>query len=293
MTHPKSQYVAAWALACALSCMSYAQPVLVGGTSFQSQDAMIVDIDVTTGTASNPRNTGISVLGGIAFQQATGQLFALTTAPSNAVPNSLVRIDILTGQWNLVGSTGLYLAEGDLAFNPLDGFLYGLQDVTPAVNQRNLFRVNTTTGLGTLVGPLPASADYSAMAFDSLGSLYVIDTGFAVNSTLHRINPSTGAILTSSTMNVDLGSAAGMAFDPTTGTYYVADGGDPAATNILYSLDVTSATLTSIGPIGFGISGLSFVTVPEPTSFGLIAFVLSGFAIRRVSKMLRGSHDIT
>ena len=42
---------------------------------------------------------------------------------------------------------------------------------------RDLFTINTSTGAATLVGDLNLpTSDLSAMAFDSTGNLYVIDT---------------------------------------------------------------------------------------------------------------------
>jgi hypothetical protein len=69
-------------------------------------------------------------------------------------------------------------------------------------------------------------------------------------------------------MNFNLGGTAGLTFDPISGIGYVADGYF-AGTNLLYSLDTGSGTLTPIGATLFaeGMSGLAFYSVPEPSSF--------------------------
>src|SRR5437016_944782 len=122
-----------------------AQPVLVGCTgnaTANSPTSKIVDIDPVSGAASNPRDTGIFLLAGIARQPSTGTLFGLTTLVSNPA-NSLITIDIATGTPTLVGSVGLSgIVEGDLAFNPFNGFLYGLQTGTGPGVQRNIFRID-------------------------------------------------------------------------------------------------------------------------------------------------------
>src|SRR5262245_56159869 len=128
----------------ATSKSAIAQVILIGCTAnvdSTSPTSNIVDVDTSTGTAINPRNTGIFVIGGIAAQPSTGMLFGLTTNVSSPA-NSLIQIDPSSGNVTLIGTTGLpRIVEGDLAFNPLDGMLYGLQDLGITVTQRNFFRL--------------------------------------------------------------------------------------------------------------------------------------------------------
>lgn len=269
-----------------------AQVVLVGLTGITDNfgpTARIVDINLTTGTATNPRDTGILLIGGIAVQPTTGYLFGLTTSPSSPA-NSLVRIDLSTGSPTLVGSTGLpNIVEGDLAFNPLNGLLYGMADLGAAGGHRNFFQVNPATGSASIIADLPNpanSTDYSSLAFDSNGILYCIDSpqgGPPVNSRLLTINPTTGAITSNITMNLKLGGGNGMAFDPDTGLAYVGDSTFPG-TGLLYSLDVSSGFLTAIGPTSIpgGIVGLT--AVPEPSSIAFL--VVPALLIARRRKTL-------
>src|SRR4051812_4601414 len=91
-----------------------ADVVLVGCTgspTFSGPPSSIVDISIATGAASNPRNTGIIALGGIATQPSTGILFGLTTYASSPV-STLITIDVLTGAPTAIGPTGLpFLVE--------------------------------------------------------------------------------------------------------------------------------------------------------------------------------------
>jgi DNA-binding beta-propeller fold protein YncE len=232
----------------------------------------LYDVNTSTGAATNARSTGINSLVGIAFR-ADGALFGLTTFGGTPNPSALFSINPTTGASTLVGSTGLSsIFEGDLAFDPTSNTLYGLQNV-PTVGLRELFTINTSTGAAAVVGDLnlPAS-DLSAMAFDAAGNLYVIDTG---GKLLLRVNKSTAAVTNSVSMSTQLGNAAGMAFSPTTGAAYVADGA-AGGTNTLYTLNLTTGALAPVGGTGGanGLAGLSFVpplqpSVPEPSTLAL------------------------
>jgi hypothetical protein len=254
-------------------------------TNQPTTTAKLVDINLTTGAASNPRDTGIYALTGIATQPVSGNLFGLTSGFSTPA-NSLIHIDPSNGAVTVVGSTGLPLiVEGDLAFNPLNGFLYGVQDLGQSLTDRNLFRINALTGLATVISNLP-SGDYSALAFIGTGLLYAIDTAGNNNSYLMNINPTNGAVSILVQMNVNLGSAAGLAINPITGVAYVADGGDASGnpTNLLFTVDLATGLASSVGPTGVvgGISGLAFIAVPEPSSLFLVATAGLSFLIRRM-----------
>jgi len=84
---------------------------------------------------------------------------------------------------------------------------------------------------------------------------------------------------------VNLGAAAGLAFDPLTGTAYLADGAE-GATASLYTLDIGTGFATLIGSTAapVGIAGLTFIGVPEPSSIfmaGLGVFAMRCFLRRK------------
>jgi len=134
---------------------------------------------------------------------------------------------------------------------------------------------------------MPSTGDLSTLAFSPAGVLYTIDTVGNGNSILHTVDPNTAQFLSSNTLNVNLGAAAGMTFDPANGQVYVADGGT-SATNLLYSLDIAMSSLFPIGPTGVpgGIAGLTFISVPEPTSISLLSVVGISYLCRRSNRRL-------
>jgi hypothetical protein len=254
------------------------------GNSF---DGVLYDVNVATGATTNPRSigTGANSVMGIAFAP-NGALYGLTTFLSTPA-NALIAINPVTGASTTIGSTGLSLAEGDLAFDPTSGALYGISHMD--VGNRQLFTVDVATGAGTIVGTLGGLNDYdfSAMTFASDGTLYMLGSAILTQATrLLTVNKSTAAITNAVTLSSDFGGTAGMDFHPLTGALYVVDGGVDipivAGTDNLYTVNLSTGALTLVGPTGLadGLAGLAFV-VPEPTSVGLALAGVVGLAMRR------------
>jgi DNA-binding beta-propeller fold protein YncE len=257
---------------------AHAQTLL--GNSF---NGVLYDVNLGTGAATNPRPIGVGAdsLTGIAFAPS-GALYGLTTF-SGTPGNSLVSINPATGASTQIGFTGLPIAEGDLAFDPTSGLLYGMQDVSQ--NDRRLFTINLATGAGTSLGLLGASPgnDFSAMTFSPDGTLNVLSTGEGASpSRLLTVNKATAATISSVDLSLDLGFTAGMDFHPLTGTLYVADGGFNDGTDSLYTLNPATGAVTLIGPTGLadGLAGLAFV-VPEPTGAAMLIAVCGAVVAMR------------
>lgn len=274
--------------------IAYAQPILIGSTTNAFgqpvSTSKIVDVGINSGNLTNPRDTGIRFLTGIAVQPGSGNLFGLTSFASTPA-NSLITIDVATGLPTVVGATGLQIVEGDLAFNPTNGMLYGLQADGPNSTTRNLFRIDPNSGIGIIVGNLANSGDFSSLAFDVNGVLYSIDSGGTGNSVLVTIDPGTAFINSSVTMNVNLGASVGMAFDPVSGMAFVGDSAaSPASggTNSLYTLNVANGMATLIGPTNDqnGLSGIAFVAVPEPGSLMLFTVIFPLASWRHIPKLI-------
>jgi DNA-binding beta-propeller fold protein YncE len=245
------------------------------GVSFgTSESAVLYDVDSATGAASNPRPVGAGHLVGIAWSPG-GWLYGLTNSSAPANPNSLVTINPSTGASQVVGSTGLTtIIEGDLARDPTTGQLYGCYNLD--TGRRQLFILNSQTGGATAL-PGSLSGDPSALAFSSDGTLYGIDTSLGELLTIDKIS---GTVLGYKTLNLALGSTAGMAIDPYTGVFYVADG-ESGGTDKLYTLNPATGLLTAVGPLGVadGLAGLAFV--PEPGAAVLLGLGASLVVMRR------------
>jgi len=225
---------------------------------------------------------------GIATQPLTNQLFGLTMIVSSPA-NTLLGINHESGMVTVIGATGLpSIIEADLAFNPIDGMLYGIQDTGPGFTQNNLFTINATTGAATIVGNTFVNGDLSSLAFDAFGTLYAIDSGTSGNSSLLTIDPITALVTSSIPLNTDLGSAVGMVFHPLTGEAYIADGGDDSPLGNFYTLNTISGDLTLIGSTNVtgGLSGLAFVTVvPEPSTLSYSIILMCWYGRYLVSQI--------
>src|SRR4030095_6295045 len=128
---------------------------------------------------------------------------------------------------------------------------------------------------------------FSALAFDPAGTLYAIQSVSSGNvGRLLTVDPVTGMVLTSISLNRRVGDVAGLAFDPETGVPYVADGLERNSVSQLYTLDTSSGVLTPVGDLGLGLDGLSGLAftngiVPEPTIAALLGLPILAMVARR------------
>ena len=162
-----------------------------------------------------------------------------------------------------MGATGFgSQTEGDIAFDPTTGTLYGVDGFTG-----DLFTIDTKTGTGNIFAKIPHQCDpynmdLSAMAFDSAGNLFVVDT---MNACLLKVKVSANNATVLSTVKLNsanMGGVAGLAFDPVTGTaYFVSGDGGP---NKLFTLDTSTGAIKVVGALNTttfaadGLYGLTF-----------------------------------
>lgn len=101
-------------------------------------------------------------------------------------------ININTGVLTQIGTNGSSQRTGGLAINPVNGTLWmSLRNTSGAMD--NIYKVNRTTGLSTLVGSAGIGIAIIDIVFDKNGTLFgLAGNGTAVNS-LVRINTDNGA----------------------------------------------------------------------------------------------------
>lgn len=256
----------------------------------------LYDVDPATGTATNPRNVNVNDCVGIAvgpdgtMYGMTDQFGRINNQSGSGGKNLLFSINATTGLATGIGRidpTGvLQMFEGDIAFDPITGELWGVSTLQTSAA---LMKINTATGLGTVISTiLPPSGvtafDVSALTFAANGDMWVLDTIYPTTpgpARLYRINPATGAILQQFNTTTNLGNCAGMAFNPADGQLLIADG-DTGATANLYRFNFSTSQLELIGPTGAsggtnpvytGLAGLTF-GIPEPASLLLLGLVV-------------------
>lgn len=214
----------------------------------------LFDVDMQTGRVTNPRGS-IGGLAGIAMSPG-GDLYGISD------DEAFYTLDPFTGSATRVGGVPLPFGEGDIDFDPTTGLLYGV-GFTSA--RPVLVLIDLLTGTPTVVGTVAEFHDPSAMAFDSGGSLYVIDV---TTDTLLLLDKTNANVLSILPLSTPLGANAGMDFDPDTGILFVADGGTDS-TDTLYTLATDTGQLTVIGATqSRGVAGLDFI--PDPGTFVLL-----------------------
>jgi len=161
----------------------------------------LTTIDLTTGRATEfgtPVN-GLSVMA-MAFGP-NGTLYAVgdcnlnpTTfecgAGTDPTYNSLYTVDVTTGAFTRVGSTGASEFFMDLAFD-LHGHFFGVTTTfNPSYTPAILYRLDPATGAATKVVTLVGSSQVMGLAFGDDGKLY--GTDFVNNAGLYLIDMKTG-----------------------------------------------------------------------------------------------------
>lgn len=211
-------------------------------------------VDPISAALTTVGSTGLPGLGALEFG-ADGRLYGFT-AGSNA---SLYRIDPATAAATFIGPLDIgFVFEGALATAP--GAIAYATNQDSAGTPR-LFRIDLTTGGGTLIGVISGGAhDINGLAWRSDGKLVGLDR--ASNSLL-AIDPGTAASSVIDALAPLVGAVGGMAvldgkgFFCTSGT-----AGAFPGSNELWTFDLFTGAAARVGSFaatitGTGISGLA------------------------------------
>lgn len=108
-----------------------------------------------------------------------------------AFSGAIYTVNINTGALTQIGTNGSSQRPGGFAVNPVNGTLWmSLRNTSGAVD--NIYKLNRSTGLSTLVGSAGIGSAITDIVFDKKGTLYgLAGVGSAVNS-LIRIDTTTG-----------------------------------------------------------------------------------------------------
>lgn len=175
--------------------------------------------------------------------------------PGGGNPSELCVVDPTTG--SIQSSVSITGPGGD-ALQGLTadaaGTLY-----TFDYNAQQLFRVDAATGNGTAVGSFGTqfNTDIEGLDFNPVdGVLY----GAATNNNIYTLNPTTGAgtVLTSVSF-ASPEALYGLAINSQGEAYVIADNFNTEDVD-LFSLDLVSGSISFIGDLGRGVSGLAFDT---------------------------------
>ena len=128
--------------------------------------------------------------------------------------NTLYTVDVGTGAFSLIGSTGAPLYFMDLAFDR-DGNLFGVTcDLFPSSGDPStLYRIDRATGAATKIFDLVGSTSLMGLAFGRNGKLYATDW-YSNNSALFSVDMKTGFLTAIAT--IGYATSSGLEFAPAT-----------------------------------------------------------------------------
>lgn len=249
------------------------EKTLIGVTS------RVYSIDTATGTPTLIGNSGIAQLQSLAHSP-DGTYYA-TAAGGGGGPVKLVTIDPTTGAGTTIGTVtttdpaGISAMQG-LAFGA-DGTLYGAGTALGSTIS-NLYSVNRTTGVASLIGSTNATSIQGLDFNDAKGVLYAYNgNGDAATRGLRTVNTTTGAstfigpVGGSGTLNL-----ASIAFTPD-GTLWGSN------TSGLWTINPATGVAVNTYPgttfhLG-SYSGLEYLTpVPVPAAVWLFGSGLAAMA---------------
>jgi DNA-binding beta-propeller fold protein YncE len=236
----------------------------------------------TFDTATPAVRTIIAPTDGASIYGLTFDLAGTTLYGVNDGTKTLETINTGTGARtvvaNLSGIAAGHTLSG-LSINPLTG---GMFLSSTNVSESNLYTIDPTTGVATLVGATGIGGLID-IAFDPLGMLFATDIN---RDALFGLDPLTGASTFIGALGFDLNFAQGMDFDFSTGILYAAlySGGGVGQ---WATIDTTTGAATSLFALNKEMEiaiARGPVPVPEPGTLALLGLGLAGLGLSRRRK---------
>ena len=152
-------------------------------------------LDPNTGAILQTLGDTGETITGLDFHPLTRELYGTTTHSSPGNPDSLVKIDPLTGASTLIGPNGFNRPIVDITFAS-NGTLYGWMETTSG-GAGNLVTIDLTTGAATKIGDYAGTYGGSygnALDFAPDGKLYLFgaELGGVGYPAVVEIDPATG-----------------------------------------------------------------------------------------------------
>lgn len=201
------------------------------------------------------------IISGLGYDARRDILFGTST-----VTNDLYSINRSTGLATWIGDLGVELMHA-LEYDVLTDTLFGAFGTSAG---DGLYSIDTSTGAATLIGHIGffhsdhANTVHGLAAHPYTGVLFGAVSGPALDwGALIEIDKTTGQgnLIGEFTQHI-----GGLAFHPETNVLFAMDN----LADELYTIDITTAQTTLVGPTGLGKApGLAFT--PEPTSLSLLA----------------------
>ena len=228
-------------------------------------DGSLVIIDQTNAaTTLVGHPDGVSRLTGLAFD-STGALFASTISaggfppPPPALTSTLITISPVNGGlFSTIGvikegsSAGPAISIADLAVQPGTNVLFAVRAPTDGLGMPGrLYTIDKTTGVATLVGN--TNAFFASIAFAPDGTLYesaadLNPGGPPLNPRLNKLNPATGAILSTVSTAQFYGA---LDVRPTDGKLFGGTGDE----HQIFTINTTTGVGTLVGDTGQNFVG--------------------------------------
>jgi hypothetical protein len=268
-------------LTLALTNSALASEILYGirgffGTGFAAD---LITIDSTTGGLDSVIGlTGMTGVGGLAVSPIDGTIYAV--GGGSGTPG-LHTLDPLTGAATLIGGD---VTVRDMGFDS-NGTLYAVLTASHIYVEGPLVTIDLTTGAVTTIGG--SFSRGIGLAFDSNDTLYIKESaepGTGDPSKLYTVDPFTGTILTSLTLDRDLNNSLAI---NASNVLYSFKRGTSNTKDQIFTIDTLTGTTTMLpstipwlvdGVEKVRLSALSFSNslVPLPAAVWLFGSGLLG-----------------